>query len=51
MVFDVLAGYPMVRGLLFALAGVSFWVGGFLALNWVWKHFRGEESDEPPSEG
>lgn len=51
MVFDALADYPMLRGLMFAVAGVMFWVGGFLALNWVWKHYRGEEADEPPSEG
>jgi hypothetical protein len=48
MVFDVLSEYPMVEGLLFAVAGVGFWIGGFLFVNWLWKRYRGEE---PVSEG
>lgn len=45
MVLDAFAEFPMARGLLFALAGVSFWVGGLLAANWLWKHLRGEPSE------
>lgn len=45
MVFDILAEYPMVRGLLFAAAGVGFWVGGLVGVNWLWKHYRGEPSE------
>ncbi|WP_254838122.1 hypothetical protein [Natronomonas marina] len=45
MVFDAFGGFPIVRGLLFALAGVGFWVGGLLGVNWLWKHYRGEASD------
>jgi len=42
MVFDVFAEYPLARGLLFALAGVSFWVGGLLGVNWLWNRFRND---------
>lgn len=45
MVLDVFAEYPMARGLVFAVAGVGFWVGGLLGVNWLWKHLRGDPSE------
>jgi len=41
MVLDVLAEFPMARGLVFAAAGVGFWVGGLVGVNWLWKRYRG----------
>ena len=48
MVFDVISEYPMVEGLVFAVAGVGSWVVAFVFVNWLWKRYRDEE---PASEG
>ncbi len=43
MVFDLLAEYAVLRGLLWATAGVLFWVAGFPIAYYVWKRYRDEE--------
>ena len=48
MGLDVLAEYPMVKGLVFALAGVGSWVAALLFVNWLWNRYR---SEDPASEG
>jgi len=48
MALDALAEYPMARGLLFAVAGVGFWVAGLVGANWLWKRLR---DDSPPDAG
>ena len=31
-----------LRGLLYALLGVGFWIGGVVVAYLVWRHYRGE---------
>lgn len=38
-------GPPLLRGLVYAVLGVGFWVGGLLFFNWLWNHFR-ENGDQ-----
>ena len=45
MALDALAGYPMIRGLLFAVAGVGFWVAGLVGANWLWNRLRDDAPD------
>ena len=45
MALDALAEYPMVRGLLFAAAGVGFWVAGLAGANWLWNRLRDDAPD------
>ena len=51
MALDALAEYPMARGLLFAVAGVGFWVAGLVGVNWLWKRLRRDAADAPPDAG
>lgn len=43
MVVGFIGGSPFVQGLVFALLGVAFWVGGLLAANYLWKRWRNED--------
>jgi hypothetical protein len=43
MTLDVITSAPFLRGLVFALFGVAFWVGGLLAANYLWKRWRSED--------
>lgn len=40
MVFDVLTSAPFLRGLVIALLGVGFWVGGMVVANYLWNRWR-----------
>lgn len=43
MFVDIVTSSPFLQGLVFALLGVGFWVGGLLAANYFWKRWRGED--------
>ena len=43
MVLDLLAEPAFLRGLLWATAGVLFWVAGFPIAYYAWKRYRIEE--------
>lgn len=42
MVLILFVESPLMRGLLLTILGVSFWVGGVVLANYVWKRYRGE---------
>ncbi len=44
MISDLLAAYPLLRGLLIAIIGVGFWAIGPVIGYYVWKRYRGEGS-------
>ncbi|WP_281362692.1 hypothetical protein [Natronomonas halophila] len=43
MVVGFMGASPFVQGLVFALLGVGFWVGGLLGANYLWKRWRNED--------
>ena len=45
MVVETFVESPLFRGLLFAVLGVGFWVGGLVFFNWVWNYFRDDSGD------
>lgn len=40
---DTISSSPFIRGLIFALLGVGFWVGGLVMANYLWKRWRNED--------
>lgn len=41
-----LADVPLARGIVLALLGVGFWVGGVVVAHLVWQYLRGRGSEE-----
>jgi len=41
MVVDLFAETQLLRGLLWAVLGVSFWIGGIVIAHYFWEHHRG----------
>lgn len=39
---EPVGGYPLLRGVAYAVVGVGFWVGGLLFFNWLWKRLRND---------
>lgn len=37
---DPLTVSPLLRGAVFAVLGVGFWVAGLVFFNWVWNRYR-----------
>lgn len=46
MALDVPLQSPLVLGLVLAVLGVGFWVGGLVVANYFYKRFREEEAEE-----
>ncbi len=42
MVLDLFAETPLFYGLLWAVLGVGFWVGGIVIAHYVWERYRGD---------
>jgi hypothetical protein len=43
MAVEFMGSSAFLQGLVFALLGVAFWVGGLLAANYLWKRWRNED--------
>lgn len=43
MASETLTGWPLWRGIILAVLGVGFWVGGVVVAHYYWKRIRGED--------